>query len=101
MLCAGYSGDMAEMVAQNSGVKSRFPTSIHFDDYSADELFQIAGLMIGGAGLTMSDGAKETAFVRCAAIEKEGGRQNGNGRDVRNLVEQAKRQQALRLLKVR
>eukprot|EP00658_Telonema_sp_P-2_P029368 TRINITY_DN2234_c0_g1_i7.p1 TRINITY_DN2234_c0_g1~~TRINITY_DN2234_c0_g1_i7.p1 ORF type:complete len:525 (+),score=126.46 TRINITY_DN2234_c0_g1_i7:1219-2793(+) len=100
VILAGYSGDMATMVAQNPGVKSRFPTSINFEDYSADELIQIAELMIKAAGLDLSQEAKQMAFVRCEAIQKNGGRQNGNGRDVRNLVEQAKRQQALRLLKV-
>merc|ERR1711998_738338 len=46
VILAGYSGDMATMVAQNPGVRSRFPTNIHFEDYSAAELFQICECMV-------------------------------------------------------
>jgi SpoVK/Ycf46/Vps4 family AAA+-type ATPase len=100
VILAGYSGDMATMVAQNPGVRSRFPTNIDFADYSPDELLQIATLMVEKVGLALSDGAQDVLLARCTAIATNGGRQNGNGRDVRNLVEASKRLQALRLLKV-
>jgi len=100
VILAGYSGDMTTMVAQNPGVRSRFPTNIHFEDYSPEELVQIAHIMVEKAGLAISDSAKEALLARCTSIAVNGGRQNGNGRDVRNLVEASKRLQALRLLKV-
>jgi len=103
VILAGYSGDMKEMVAQNPGVRSRFPTQIDFEDYSAHELYDIAEQMIKKVGLSIAPaaaGSEGLLFKRCEQIHQNKGRQNGNGRDVRNLVEQAKRQQALRLLKI-
>merc|ERR1712224_893550 len=103
VILAGYSGDMKDMVAQNPGVRSRFPTQIDFEDYSAHELYDIAEQMIKKVGLSIAPaaaGPEGLLFKRCEQIHQNKGRQNGNGRDVRNLVEQAKRQQALRLLKI-
>merc|ERR1712070_326675 len=53
VILAGYSGEMTTMVAQNPGVRSRFPTVIYFEDYSAHELYDIAQGMVKKVGLSI------------------------------------------------
>ena len=61
---------------------------------------QIAETMLGADMFVLSDGARnalETIFVCMATVHD---RENGNGRAVRNLLERAKRAQALRLMEL-
>jgi SpoVK/Ycf46/Vps4 family AAA+-type ATPase len=41
VIAAGYDKEMNEFLASNPGLKSRFKTIIHFDDYTPDEMMQI------------------------------------------------------------
>jgi stage V sporulation protein K len=42
VIMAGYEGKIDYMLQSNQGLRERFPISIHFDDYSAAELWEIA-----------------------------------------------------------
>lgn len=42
VIMAGYEKEMEMMMSANQGLRGRFPYHIHFDDYSASELFEIA-----------------------------------------------------------
>jgi stage V sporulation protein K len=42
VIMAGYEDKIDYMLKSNQGLRERFPVSIHFDDYSADELWEIA-----------------------------------------------------------
>ena len=41
LVVAGYTDEMADFVAANPGLRSRFPTTIEFPDYTTEELVQI------------------------------------------------------------
>ena len=41
VIMAGYPDEMAQLVAANPGLRSRFPKTIHFPDYDTDELLAI------------------------------------------------------------
>ncbi|KAH8050540.1 ATP binding protein [Aureococcus anophagefferens] len=58
VVLAGYSGEMKELLQHNPGVKSRFPTVIHFEDYDAAELLAIARSMLEKQELRLSAGAE-------------------------------------------
>ncbi len=83
--------------AHNPGVRSRFPTAILFEDYNVSELLQIAHSFLGKQHLRLTDEAEELLTKKFAAMLATKDKQNGNGRAVRNMVEQAMRSQALRL----
>merc|ERR1712046_179799 len=96
----GYSGEMKAMVAQNPGVRSRFPTVIDFADYSTQELLEIAHGMMKKDNFNLSSEAEEVITNMFSKITAKGGKDNGNGREVRNILEAARRKQALRLLEI-
>ena len=100
VILAGYPGDMDKLLSRNPGLKSRFATTIGFADYTEDELMQIADSMLAADMFVLSEGARAalmTIFVCMATVHD---RENGNGRAVRNLLERAKRSQALRLMEL-
>ena len=97
VVLAGYPAEMEELLSHNPGVRSRFPTVIQFDDYEVTELEQIAGGMLAKASMRLDDGAKAAMRKTFEAIVKAGGKESGNGRAVRNVVEKALRAQAMRL----
>jgi len=100
VILAGYPGDMATLLSRNPGLKSRFNTTIEFPDYSAAELMQIAEGMLATDMFVLDDGAYDalSCLFECMAANHD--RENGNGRAVRNLLERAKRSQALRLMEM-
>jgi SpoVK/Ycf46/Vps4 family AAA+-type ATPase len=97
-IMAGYRNEMAELVARNPGLQSRFPTTIEFPDYTQEQLMQIGERMLLQDCMMLSiDGAPrlQKMLQKAMLAAKSGG--IGNGRAVRNLLEKAKRRQALRL----
>merc|ERR1719247_1766516 len=97
VILAGYPAEMKRMVSTNPGVKSRFPTQVLFEDYSKSELMQIAEKMLSADGFSLSSDAKEVLTAILAKVAKASGREQGNGRSVRNILEQARRKMAVRL----
>lgn len=53
--------------------------------------------MLSKASMRLDDGAQKAMRAQFAAIVKAGGKESGNGRAVRNVVEKALRAQAMRL----
>lgn len=97
VILAGYPREMERLTSTNPGVKSRFPTHVLFEDYSESELMQIAESMLDKDGFKLSTTAKEALAGLLAVVGKAKGREQGNGRAVRNLLEQARRKMAVRL----
>lgn len=97
VILAGYPDEMTRLVSTNPGVKSRFPTVILFEDYSEAELMEIATKMLAGDGFGLSDSAKGVLAKVFKTVAAQGGREQGNGRAVRNVLEQGRRNMAVRL----
>merc|ERR1711933_480954 len=88
----GMVEEMDKLLDTNPGLRSRFPTVLQFNDYSPEELLEIADQMLLQDVLVLSQAAAER--LRHMFQEWRG---SGNGRAVRHVLERAKRNQALRL----
>lgn len=95
VIVAGYPEQMAEFVASNPGLPSRFAKTLRFDSYGSDDLLQIVHVMAEREGLRLgsqSDGAISAFFATAS------GRPNfGNARTARTLLERAREAQAVRI----
>jgi hypothetical protein len=99
VVLAGYPEEMAVLVDANPGMRSRFPKTIFFPDYSNDELMQIFDSLGKKPKYTCDDAAR--AKVRAYFEAQPRTRGFGNGRLARNLFEAAIAQQATRLAGLR
>jgi len=97
VIIAGYSAEMAKLVDSNPGLRSRFPNVMRFDDYTPEELLEIADQMLLQDYLLMSDSAASRFKGIIREVSSCGCQASGNGRAVRNMIERAKRNQAMRL----
>lgn len=60
IILAGYPDEMEKMLQSNKGLQSRFPYTFHFEDYSEEELMEIAVRTAQSSGYTFS----EEAYIR-------------------------------------
>jgi SpoVK/Ycf46/Vps4 family AAA+-type ATPase len=98
VIVAGYPDEMALFVNANPGLRSRFPKTIHFPDYTTDELLAIFDILARKAEYKADDSAREALRQNLDAIPRD--RAFGNGRLVRNLFEHAIAQQAGRIVEM-
>jgi hypothetical protein len=96
VIAAGYPAEMADFIAANPGLASRFPKSIFFPDYSDDELYSIFAMIGEKAGYHPDEGAEAAVRAWFAAVPRDKG--FGNGRLARNLFEDAVARQAGRVV---
>ena len=96
VIFAGYPDKMEGFLAKNPGLRSRIAFHVPFADYNCEELCQIADMISRKNGMKIDKDAydKLTKAFDIAKAEND----FGNGRYVRNVFEQAKMNQASRLL---
>lgn len=97
VILAGYHQEMKEFLKTNSGLQSRFPLQIEFPDYTAEELYQIALKMLAAKGFRLAAGADQLLKEQMELLHKGADAQAGNGRMVRNYLEEVLRQQSARI----
>ncbi|RFU41812.1 AAA family ATPase, partial [Actinomadura logoneensis] len=95
VIVAGYAEPMERFLSSNPGLRDRFPRVLRFPDYSDDELVAIFESMAGAAGFQLAGGVAEAVRRRIAAQPR--GREFGNARFVRNLLDAAIARQAQRI----
>lgn len=88
VIMAGYEDKMQDLLKTNPGLKDRFPLQFHFEDYTAEELMEIARInlqerhfiLTPDAALRLNQVITETVAQRNVYF--------GNGRWVHNFIEQ-------------
>lgn len=96
VIFAGYTDRMEEFLRKNPGLRSRIAFHVPFCDYDSNELCQIADLLGKKNGMQIEQAAIDKLCLAFDAARKES--DFGNGRYVRNIFEQARMNQASRLV---
>ena len=87
---------MENFLSRNPGRRSRIAYHVPFDDYDANELFDITELLAKNKGLSLGKGVKEKLLDMFGQVVNQ--KDFGNGRYARNVLEKAKMKQASRLV---
>ena len=98
LILAGYQKEMERFLETNPGLRSRFPIHIDFPDYKEQELLTIAQQMLGARQYSISNETADVLLTLLATHQHNAPKNFGNARTVRNIIEKAIRQQALRLI---
>lgn len=94
---AGYPDNMESFLKANPGLMSRFDKTLHFEDYSPEELQEIAVFMLQEAQLTLTEEARQYLANHLLWLYERRDRYFGNARTVRTLVNEIIKRQHLRL----
>ncbi len=95
VILAGYKDRMDEFFSFNPGVRSRVALHLDFPDFTADELMQIAEMMLTQQQYHFDEAAREAflAYLKLRMALPE----FANGRSIRNAIDRIKLRHANRL----
>ncbi|MCD8237545.1 MAG: AAA family ATPase [Prevotellaceae bacterium] len=87
VILAGYEDKMQELLATNPGLKERFPLKFHFEDYTKEELLEIAHYICHSRNFRLTPAADQRLYglIEKTLLCKD--EHFGNGRWVHNLIE--------------
>lgn len=100
VICAGYPDEMKYFIESNPGLKSRFNMFYEFPDYVPQELMQIAEHVAQKRNIIIAPYAKEFLYTKIVEFYRGRDKSFGNARLVFSLMDEAKMNMALRLMKV-
>ncbi len=86
VIMAGYKKEMERMMLMNQGLEGRFPYKYHFDDYSVDELMQIADNLFAKNDYTLSPSARIALYDGITDVYNNKDEHFSNARWVGQLV---------------
>ena len=98
VIVAGYTELMEEFIDSNPGLRSRFNKYIMFDDYTAEEEYEILKSMCRNQDYKLSKEAAEEAKRFFTELCENKTEAYANARDVRNYLEKAISNQATRIV---
>jgi stage V sporulation protein K len=99
VILAGYPDKMAEFLATNPGLESRFPHQFEFAHYDHKTLCAIFDKELTKRELLITADARKLAHDHLNKIQADAGKSFGNGRYVRNFVENLVRKLSTRVAK--
>jgi probable Rubsico expression protein CbbX len=95
VILAGYKDRMDIFFKSNPGMASRIAHHVDFPDYSEEELFAIAHIMLGQMHYLLADDAKDVLLAYIARRMAQP--RFSNARSIRNALDRARLRQANRL----
>ena len=96
-IVAGYTKEMHQFIESNPGLKSRFNKTIHFEDYTPEELTQIFLNLAKKNKFVISSPVQQSLKRHLEEVYATRDHNFGNARDVRTLFENATSNQSKRL----
>ena len=98
-IVAGYTDQMHDFIDTNPGLKSRFTQTIHFDDYTPDELTEIFLKLAAGKNFTVDEDTKAAIHRLFEQLYLRRDKNFGNAREARRIFNESVERQSQRLIK--
>ena len=99
-IVAGYTDQMHDFIDTNPGLKSRFTQTIHFDDYTPDELTQIFINLAKAKNFTIDEDTEAAIHREFEQLYLRRDKNFGNAREARRIFDGAVERQSQRLVKL-
>jgi SpoVK/Ycf46/Vps4 family AAA+-type ATPase len=97
-IVAGYTDQMHDFIDTNPGLKSRFTQTIHFDDYTPDELTQIFLNLAASKNFTISEDTQGAIHRQFEQLYLRRDKNFGNAREARRIFDETVERQSQRLV---
>lgn len=99
IMLAGYPKEMEELMKSNPGLKSRFQNYYHFNDFTPNELLEIALFAAKNKKVILSEDAQEKIKKVITKAFRKRDKSFGNARFVHSLIDEAKMNLGIRIVR--